>query len=871
MGIAQHLAALGVFVSSVSLVSCGLMGSSEPTTTSRRKPPPPSLDGSLGAGPIARVPSGTFGPHLVMTEQGPFVAWAEPADDGASWQVRAPGTKDRLRLGPTLPKTLGTLAFFKLDRAKGGALVARVTRQDNIDKVSVTTLTPSGASAPHEVSTGQGEVLWAASAVEARGTRLLWARRHGAAAEVSAAVLDPVGLPGPSQMLRKESIGWQLGQGGAGTWLVTLEGSSRQAALMLTRLDTGAAEPRPIELGKDLSGADQVDLAVGAGGVVVTVRQGAMQGGRLLMAEVDARGTVTVPLRPISGPRGAQSLFELLPGAGTERPWLAWEEAAMDGPSWRRVLLARLRPDGAPVPEAWLDVRDGGSLLPALAVADGAIVALTRETPCAGGDCRGPASGLSLLALGRPAGQRLAISQLPGLPAGLDRASVCWDLDCLGGACALLCADSDTPTSVHFVAVERPAGGGAASAGGGDGALRELGGLPRLTRRERVAPVPELSDLAVGLGEGRTVLAWVSYFDPALRPAPSNRPAPDGRREPFQAEVRATCLERDGAADGPATPPRVVDDVTVSHRARSLGGVTLSSPRAGRRVLGWSALDQGRSHVFLTLLDERGKKLKQRLLNRKSGEVTDVQVAVTSGGYLALWVDDRSGRGQIYAQAVDSELNSVGPERAVTTDATAPVGLTLLQRKDEVVLAFADDADGRSGSIFLLSLDLTSLETTVPPRVVSRSDGHAHSPALFAGPGGDLGVMFIENRIVGDEEMTSTLRAVTIDLGLRAVGASTVVIPAVDVSSFAVDCTTRSCRLVAIAAGDRRAEVWAGALVGSGSWRTEFVQGLDGDAQRLPPPLLAGSEAYVVSGSDSDVGFALERLVIDFAEDALGK
>lgn len=871
MRIARHLAALGIFVSSANLVSCGHLGSPEPSATTRKKPARPTLDSQLGTGPIARVPSGTFGPHLVMTREGPFVAWAEPAEDGAVWQVRAPGTKDRLRLGPTLPKTPGTLAFFKLDRAKGGALVARVTRQDRIDTVSVTTLTPSGASAPHEVSTGEGEVLWAASAVEAQGTRLLWARRRGAVADVSTAELDLVGLPGPSQVLRKESIGWQLGQGGAGTWLVTLEGSSRQAALMLTRLDTGAAERKPIELGKGLVSADQVDLAVGASGVVVTVRVGGTQAGRLFMAEVDAGGTVTVPLRPVSGPRGAQSLFELLPGAGTERPWVAWEEAAMDGASWRRVLLARLPPDGAPLPDAWLDVRDAGSLLPALAAGDGAIVALTRETPCAGEDCRGSASGLSLLALGRAAGEHGAISRLPGLPTGLDRASVCWDLDCLGSACALLCADSDTPTSVHFVAVDGSAEGGAASAGGGDGPLRELAGLPRLARREPVASVPELSDLALGKGEGRTLLAWVSYFDPAVRPTPLARPAADGRREPFQAELRVVALGPSGTPEGAAEAPRILDDVTVSRRARSLGGVALSGPRAGRRVLGWSALDQGHARVFLTLLDEHGRKLKQRLLSRKSGEVTDVQLAVTSSGYLVVWVDDRSGRGQVYAQAIDPELNSVGPERALTSEATAPVGLTLLERKDEVVLAFADDAVGGSESIFLLSVDLASLQTTVPARVVTRGEGHAHSPVLVASPGGDLGLMFIENLVVGAEEMTSTLRAQTVDPGLRAVGASTVVLPAIDVSSFAVECGARSCRLLAIAAGNSRAAVWAGISIGSGPWRTEFIQGLDGDAQQLPTPMLSGSEAYVVAANDSEQGFTLERLVIDFAEDAPGK
>ncbi len=55
----------------------------------------------LGSGPMARVPSGTFGPHMVLTDAGAFVAWAEPrcrgrCELGARWSRRRP----RARLGP---------------------------------------------------------------------------------------------------------------------------------------------------------------------------------------------------------------------------------------------------------------------------------------------------------------------------------------------------------------------------------------------------------------------------------------------------------------------------------------------------------------------------------------------------------------------------------------------------------------------------------------------------------------------------------------------------------------------------------------------------------------------------------------------------
>jgi hypothetical protein len=832
------------------------------------------LESPLGAGPMARVASGTHGPHLVLTTKGPVVAWAEPLEDGVGWHTRVRGTDRRLRIGPELAKTPGTLSFFKLDRAKAGAVLTRVTRRDGVQTLSAALVSEKGATLPRELSTEEGEVLWVAAVPDALAARVLWARRRGAGAEISMAGLDGLGVPTASEVLRTQGLGWQLAHGGAGTWLASLEGSSHKASLMLTRLDATAGEHRSIELGKGLQGADQLDVSVGDRGVLVTLRESGSAGPRLLMVEVDASGEISRPLQPITGPRGAQSLLRLLPGSGSKRPWLVWEEPALDGASWRRVLLARLGRDGAPGPEAWLDVHDASSLFPSLAQAEGTLVALTRQAPCPEPDCANSDSGLSLVALGSDANGAPLVARVPGLPEDLARGSLCWDLDCLGDACALLCAETDTPTSVHFVSVEpgkalAEAGVPAGAEGPHRSALHGLSGAPRMLRRDVIATMAEISDLALAQGEGKTLLSWVTDFDPTLRPHQTKGPAPDGRLEPFQAELHALCLEP-GAIAG---PPRIIQDTTVSRRARSLGGVALSAERAGRRVLGWAALDQGRAHVFVTLVDGNGRKVKQRMLSRNSGEVTDVQVLATATGFLVLWVDDRSGPEQVYAQAVDEQLNPVGPERALTTQAQAAVGLVALLRRDEVILSFADGEGGRSGSIFVMSVDARTLEPKVRSRTLSYGQrstgqpGHAHSPVLFVGPQGGLNVAFVESHGTGDGQMKSDLLALRLDDGLRVMGAPMQLIPAVDVSSFAVECDARGCRLLAIAPGARRAEVWGAGSPDGTLWRSEFLLSIDGDAQLLPAPVLAGAEGYVAAPGVDDT-FSLERLTIDFGQAA---
>lgn len=802
---------------------------------------------------------------MILTDAGPFVVWAEPGADGVVWRTMVSDSGTALRSGAELPRTAGLLSFFELGRAQGGAVLSAVTRQDRVDAVSATLLRADQAGVPQELSAAAGEVLWVASAPERRGARVLWARLRGSDAEIGSAVLSDAGRASPSETVRTGAIGWQLASGPTGTWLATLEGSSAAAKVVLTRLDAPAQDRKSIELLQGVEGADQIDLAVGEAGVVVVFREEHAGTPRLRMVSVDRAGQVGAA-RLLTPPRSEQSLLALVSGDGSEVPWLAWEEPALDGPAWRRVLLSRFEAAGIAGPEAWLDVQDEGELFPALAGAARGIFALTRAPACSGPECsRGP-SGLSVSRLEVGPAGRPVVKGVGGLPPALDRDALCWDLDCLGSECAVLCAESDTPTPVHFVRLDgRPVGPGDAGTGSAQAEpLRVLVGGPRLLRRDTLATVPALSDVALAPAGAGLLLSWVTDFDPSLRPAKLTRPAPDGRMEPYQADVRTLLLRRNGERPAMSELQPLADTV-ISHRARSLGGVSLSPERQGRHVLGWAALDQGRAHVFATLLDAQGKKLKQRLLGRQSGEVTDVQALATASGFLLMWIDDRSGRGQIYAQAVDQELNQAGPERTLTSETKAPIGLHVLAMGSEILLTFADESSEGQDGVFVMSVDAASLAPVVPPRKLPHLAGHAHSPQFFVDANGDLCIAFIEERETSPGEVTEELRLSSIDAGLRPARAPRTLLPNVNVSSFSLGCAADGCRAV-MAGGVDRSEVWAAASADGTVWNAQFLMAHGGEAAFLPPPLLVENDAFIVGPTDAD-GFVIERIAIDFGAD----
>jgi hypothetical protein len=238
-------------------------------------------------------------------------------------------------------------------------------------------------------------------------------------------------------------------------------------------------------------------------------------------------------------------------------------------------------------------------------------------------------------------------------------------------------------------------------------------------------------------------LTWLSYFDPDQPYVKPTQPAPDGRRAPVRALLQALSVEE--------APERLkLSESVISYRARSLGGVSLVAPENNVGLLAWAAVDNDEPQLFATLIDASGRKLRQKMLTRSPGEVTDVAAVRVEGGYLLAWVDGRLGTPEIFALKIDSTLTPVGQEHQVTRGAQAPAGVALQAMEGSVFLAWSDSRGASKNALADLYFARLGSADGVPlgseKRLVETA-GHAHAPQLrlLGGPTSPLRVIWVDS------------------------------------------------------------------------------------------------------------------------------
>lgn len=833
--------------------------------------------------PFARLDAAGLAPHFTWTERGGIVVLPVPGSRAGSPQELNFRSWDGQRLSEamTLGPLEGELRLFDLGAAPGGALLSWVTQEGQNWTIAARLLPdggePSQPAAASVIDIEGSQVLWLETAQlpshqEGMVGLVVFARRRGNAARIGYSWFGA--RASSSRTVTEDAVAWQLQSGPAGTWLATLEGRGPERTLMLRRLDDpvgGAVEDLlAVRVGSKLRGGGDLDLAIA--GRQVTVALSASAGGtasepagpRLLSAVVDAAGAVVRPLGPITRERGTQRLVRVVADASSNETLAVWEESALDGPAWRRVLLGRLREGTVHAPDAWLDVGDSDPWLPLVGRAADGWLGVTRQLTCDADSC---AAGTGpLLALRLPLGAAASSPEAPlGLSlGGLGDVAQVWDFSCRTGECAALVTPSSDPTAVHLVRVGTSAAPPAArTANPSAFPLELLAQKPRLVGREKVADLPELSDWAATPAGQGALLAWLTYFDPSMRPERLRTPAADGRLDPLQAEIR-TALCPLAALDAAPAPP-VARSHVISYRARSLGGVSLSLPRGQKRLLGWAALDQKEPQVFVTLLDEHGARQKQRMLTRGQGEISDVRALATEDGYVVLWVLEREGYAQIRAQRIDDELRSVGAEVALTAAAFQPTGLSTLLGDDGLFLAYADSSPtSELTAIQLLHVDPASLAVVKGPVSAVSGPEHLHSPELQrrgSARSGTMFLSFLEQTESDQGPFESELRVAKIGDALLPLGdLLSIELPA-PVTSYALDCSSVECRGLAVL--DRgRSELWAWAVPERGPVAPNFVVAL-GASLGAPAPILLGQDVFVLSGAGSGT-WSAEHLWLTF-------
>ncbi|HSC86641.1 MAG TPA: hypothetical protein VLC09_05195 [Polyangiaceae bacterium] len=852
----------------------------EPKPSARR---PTQHDETTGAAGIistlvGTLDEGSFGPHLSLGTNSRVVVWAAPAGETPGLYTlavpydSAPGSAQKLAVSI---EGLRTLETFTLPG--DATLVLLVRRSGSRDLLEALELDGAGAlrAGPLLLAETAAELSWMDVRARAGQARIFWAETGRGSAQLFSLVLPlisggaPAAAAAPKQpeKLVQGVSAWQLA-GSREPLLVTLEGTLASRSVVLRRVPFEGT-PRSTILKQGFRGGLDLDMASTAQRTVIALGVQSEHETTLERAVVDDEAKVLVPFSRWSAPRGEQALVRVVAGVAGEDAWLVWDEPSRRPPTGRELLLSRVPRDGALAsPEATLETsRD--PLLPIFAVQPTGLLAITRARRCAPGSACADARVEPILVRATPdvAGVEaspLEIAQLTRQPA-----AYVWDAQCNARGCFALGANGAHSPLVCLLDL-RGEGRVDSPLVASRAALR-----PRVVSEETLDELPELVALRGAVQPNGTLLSWVSYFDSSAPEKKVSKPAPDGKL----AEVRA-LLETE-LIDDRSSPSRLVQETVVSYRARSLGGVgqAVSAAPAGASeaagsapgrptLLGWSALDGGKPQLFVTLVDEQGKKVKQRTLPRPGGEVTDVTVMALARGFLVAWVDDRSGHGEIYAAQLDERLELVGREQRLTEGAEQPTGLRTIRLADRTVLLWAD-ARGASrpgfADVHWLTLEPDSAAPLGTVRRIAPSELHSHSPELVVKSRADGGsetalLAWMESDPTSDVG-PSALHLATVDpVGNFVVPPRVMDLPG-RVRGFTVDCSSEPCHLVAALDRDGHGELWGMAVVESPTPTQLFVS--RGPSSETVAPLLLGRSLYFVDPKSAD-SYALRRLGLEF-------
>lgn len=817
---------------------------------------------------LAEVPPGSFGPHLVRGAGGWVAVWETAEGSAEGWysvfwpdgsEPRAP-----LRL---LPSSKNVRLVQAASSPAGEVSVLFHSRAKNKGRLELLRLGSQGEllTAPRLVAESPASILWIRAVPTQGGTLCVWAEQAGAAAQLYAAGVTRDGVSRAVKVV-DHVHSWQLAEHEGSVALVTLEGAGQRSVRLRLVGERGELIKAPLTLSQGaVDGGMDLDVVLTDQRIVAawTERRGLET--RLVGSLLDARGQIRKRAVELTVPRGNQALARLVADPDNDQIVMVWDETDRSGGPNRQgasneLLLGRLEGDGPARVKSRLLIESRDALLPQFALRGKGLAALVQLTRCdqEGKKC-GSVRSAFLSPDGKSATGAMDLRSI-GSAAG---PSMLWDLDCSADRCVALAADSVSPTRVFAVELEE--GGTMPSP------LRPHDESVRLESFGAMLSVPELSAQSGGKNPaGREVVAWLSYFDPNAPVVPATRPAPDGRMAPVRARLQTVSTKKKAEER-----PSLVEQV-ISYRARSLGGVAVVAPR-GRGLLAWAALDAADPQLFATLIDDAGAKLKQKMLTKTEGEVTDVAAARIEGGYLIAWVDTHGQKPEVWALTVDEQLQSAGPVQ-VSSGAQSPSGITLLADSGGVIAVWSDargTPDGVSGDLFFTRLDQKTARPLEPERRLVSTLSHCHTPRLVRRGEGPLVLTWIESRS-GKADATARFEDVAAGKlmwaswdgeaarleGRPAPGLA-------GAAAFSSHCRQERCGALVTAHGrDGGTELWFSTYDGEGAVTAHFLESLRSPSPLAAAPLLLDEVGFIAErsrgGGEADEDWLLSRLTIEW-------
>jgi hypothetical protein len=143
----------------------------------------------------------------------------------------------------------------------------------------------------------------------------------------------------------------------------------------------------------------------------------------------------------------------------------------------------------------------------------------------------------------------------------------------------------------------------------------------------------------------------------------------------------------------------------------------------------------------LTLVDKTGRKLSQRMLTHKMGDLSDVALAAAGPDYLVAWIDERSGDPELYATRVNHALRSVAPEQRITQAPGAATDLSLVATKTGALAVWADTRDSEqagTADIYASALRASDANRGAAELCLQKTHSHSFAPTSHAYRSGAL-------------------------------------------------------------------------------------------------------------------------------------
>lgn len=815
----------------------------------------------LSAFPIASVPAGTFGPYLGMRENGGLAVWAAMSDDTRFWYARPLSERGEAVGDPRLlgeaPSELGLVTIRPW--RDGYALVSSHKTADG-EVVSLSLLAANGAliAGPTALGRSAKSVLWVEVMQSARGTSVLWTSGGSGRAEIWSVDVSPKAEPtGSARLLARDAGAWQAVSFGKGIALaVTHVGKGNTHGPIELSLLSGTDTPAPIVINSELSAELDLDMASLGERLVLAWSDHRKGETRVYTAAVDSGGKVIAPAAPATPPLGEQAVLRVVaPHEGSTRGYLAWEALETQAAAYRTFQVAEFQANGRVTsPRGLFEYWKMDGSMPEIAATKSGVAVLTLSPVCEHDAPCTKASPIAPEYIQFDAGFAVQSTEPFWTARSPTPSPLAWNLTCPNATCFALTAQNSVPSPVALTRLEHLSDIYRAPA-----QRVELPPPPRIVADEALVETVPLSQLALTETSAGTLLGWLTDFDPTTPWVKLKKPTADGRLEPLRARLDLQGF----ASSAPFTALGGIENLSL--RAHSLGGIALSGGSAKKETLiAWAGLDGGQPQVFLTLIDNLGKKLSQRMLTHKTGDLSDVALASAGADYLVAWVDERSGDPEVYATKVNRTLNHLTPEQRITQAPGAATDLSLVTTKSGALAIWADARDSeRAGSADIFAVALRNDANRVgAENALLKTRTHSFAPVARAYGTGAL-VAWLEAASERADGEAAHVNFAVVDETARLVGdVQSFNLPAGTPVTLGLDCAGQACHALISVEAEARSELYAVGFRDGKAGTPVRIRTASGAPSGVAP-LIHGTEVYIADAQQQGA-VRLRRLQLEW-------